>query len=98
MSPCSLEDWPITEQAKLFSLFGDTEKAIGVRLTERMLMLPRKSISGILFPSEEEFKACRLCPREKCPSRRAVYDEGLAAEFKKGSLKNGPGEGRPESS
>jgi Vitamin B12 dependent methionine synthase, activation domain len=97
MSPGSLEDWPITEQAKLFSLFGDTEKSIGVRLTERMLMLPRKSISGILFPSEEEFTACRLCPREKCPSRRAAYDESLAAEFTKRPLKNGPGEGRPES-
>jgi hypothetical protein len=47
MSPGSLEDWPITEQAKLFSLFGDTEKAIGVKLTEHLLMLPRKSISGI---------------------------------------------------
>ena len=82
LSPGSLEDWPITEQTKLFSLFGDTEKAIGVRLTERLLMLPRKSISGILFPSAEEFTACRLCPREKCPSRRVLYDEGLAAEYR----------------
>jgi hypothetical protein len=81
MSPGSLEDWPITEQAKLFSLFGDTEKAIGVRLTDRFLMLPRKSISGILFPSEEGFAACQLCPRENCPSRRAPYDEALAAEY-----------------
>jgi hypothetical protein len=96
MSPGSLEDWPITEQAKLFSLFGDTERAIGVRLTDHFLMLPRKSISGILFPSEEEFTACRLCPREKCPSRRAAYDESLAADYQKQSLQNGPGEGRPE--
>jgi hypothetical protein len=82
MSPGSLEDWPITEQAKLFSLFGDTEKVIGVRLTDRFLMLPRKSISGILFPSEEGFAACQLCPRERCPSRRARYDEALAAEYR----------------
>jgi len=74
LSPGSLEDWPITEQTKLFSLFGDTEKAIGVRLTDRLLMLPRKTISGILFPSEEGFTACRLCPREKCPSRSASYE------------------------
>jgi hypothetical protein len=83
MSPGSLEDWPITEQAKLFSLFGDTEKSIGVRLTDHLLMLPRKSISGILFPSEEGFTACQLCPRDNCPSRRARYDEGLAAEYPK---------------
>ncbi|OGD36771.1 MAG: hypothetical protein A2V45_11380 [Candidatus Aminicenantes bacterium RBG_19FT_COMBO_58_17] len=82
MSPGSLEDWPITEQRQLFSLFGDTEKTIGVRLTDHFLMLPRKSISGILFPSEEGFTACQLCPRDVCPSRRAKYDEGLAAEYR----------------
>lgn len=80
LSPGSLEDWPITEQGRLFSLFGDTEKIIGVTLTDHFLMLPRKSVSGILFPSEEGFTACRLCPRETCPSRRAPYDEALAAE------------------
>jgi hypothetical protein len=71
ISPGSLEDWPITEQAKLFSIFGDTEKLIGVRLTESMLMIPRKSISGIFFPSEEGFVACQLCEREECPGRKA---------------------------
>ena len=82
MSPGSLEDWPITEQPKLFSLFGDTERVIGVNLTDSLLMVPRKSISGIFFPSEEGFISCRLCPREVCPSRKAAYDEGLAAEYK----------------
>jgi hypothetical protein len=82
MSPGSLEDWPITEQTKLFSLFGDTEKVVGVRLTDSLLMVPRKSISGILFPSEEGFISCRLCPREVCPSRKAPYDKNLDAENK----------------
>lgn len=81
MSPGSLADWPITEQAKLFSLFGDTKKIIGVTLSESMLMLPRKSISGIFFPSEEGFISCRLCPREICPSRQAPYDASLAAKY-----------------
>ena len=75
MSPGSLEDWPITEQPKLFSLFGDTEKSVGVKLTDSLLMIPRKSISGILFPSEEGFISCQLCPRENCPSRKADYDK-----------------------
>ena len=73
ISPGSLEDWPITEQAKLFSIFGDTERLIGVRLTASMLMVPRKSISGILFPSEEGFVACQLCERGNCPSRKAEF-------------------------
>jgi hypothetical protein len=75
MSPGSLEDWPITEQTKLFSIFGDTQKAVGVRLTDSMLMLPRKSISGILFPSEEGFVACQLCERERCPGRKAPFSK-----------------------
>jgi len=76
MSPGSLEDWPITEQTKLFSIFGDTERLIGVRLTDSMLMVPRKSISGILFPSEAGFTSCQLCDRERCPGRKAPFGVG----------------------
>ncbi|HDP81274.1 MAG TPA: vitamin B12 dependent methionine synthase [Spirochaetes bacterium] len=75
MNPGSLEDWPITEQAQLFTLLGDTSGAIGVSLTESSLMLPLKSISGLQFESDETFISCRLCPREKCPGRRAPFDE-----------------------
>jgi hypothetical protein len=74
LSPGSLVDWPITEQPKLFSIFGDTERLIGVRLTDSLLMIPRKSISGILFPSEEGFVACQLCDREHCQGRKAPYN------------------------
>ncbi len=74
LSPGSLEDWPITEQPKLFAIFGDTEKLVGVRLTDSMLMVPRKSISGILFPSEEGFVACQLCDRPHCQGRKAPYN------------------------
>jgi hypothetical protein len=73
LSPGSLEDWPITEQAKLFSIFGDAERLIGVRLTDSLLMVPRKSISGILFPSEEGFVACQLCDRPRCQGRKAPF-------------------------
>ncbi len=83
MDPGSIEDWPITEQPKLFSLFGDTEKLVGVRLTDSLLMVPRKSISGILFPSEEGFQSCQLCERAACPGRRAPYDASLAASYSK---------------
>jgi len=76
LSPGSLADWPIVEQTKLFSLLGDTERLIGVRLTEALLMIPRKSISGILFPSEEGFAACQLCDRQRCPSRKAPFIAG----------------------
>jgi Vitamin B12 dependent methionine synthase, activation domain len=76
LSPGSLPDWPITEQTKLFALLGDVEHRIGVRLTESLLMVPRKSISGILFPSEEGFVACQLCDRQRCPGRKAPFTAG----------------------
>jgi hypothetical protein len=78
MSPGSLEDWPMSEQIPLFSLLGDTRKAIGLELTDSLLMLPRKSVSGILFPVQERFESCQLCPRENCPNRRMPYDRSLA--------------------
>jgi hypothetical protein len=77
MNPGSLGDWPLREQGVLFALLGDPHQSIGVRLTESFLMIPIKSVSGILFPTEESFANCQLCPREMCPSRRAPYDPDL---------------------
>ncbi|MBE0478821.1 hypothetical protein IBX65_06875 [Candidatus Aerophobetes bacterium] len=84
MSPGSLKDWPITEQRKLFSLFGDTQKIVGVSLTDSYLMIPRKSISGILFPTEINFYSCKLCPRERCERRKAPYDPKLKESYNLG--------------
>ena len=79
MSPGSgdVAVWPIEQQNELFSLFGDVEDLIGVRLTESCLMLPNKSISGILFPTEIGFQSCQLCHRENCSGRRAPFDKEL---------------------
>jgi hypothetical protein len=84
MCPGSLEDWPTTQQAQLFSLFGDTEAKIGVKLTDSFLMLPTKSVSGIFFPTETSFESCQLCPRDGCPGRRAPYDKGLWDKYPTG--------------
>lgn len=81
MSPGSLKDWPIEQQRELFSLLGNVEEQIGVKLTGSMLMNPVKSVSGIFFPSEIDFESCRLCPRENCPKRRKKYDPQLAKEY-----------------
>jgi len=82
IAPGSLEDWPITQQKELFSLFNKRETAIGVRLTENYVMEPAKSISGILFPTEIRFESCQLCPRERCFGRRAPYDPDLAKIYR----------------
>jgi len=82
MSPGSLEDWPITQQRELFSIFGNVEELIGVKLTNSLLMIPRKSVSGIYFPTEVPFYSCQLCPRKNCKERKAPYDKNLEERYK----------------
>ncbi|HNS50001.1 MAG TPA: vitamin B12 dependent-methionine synthase activation domain-containing protein [Anaerolineae bacterium] len=89
MSPGSLPDWPLTAQRPLFALLGDPEQAIGVRLTESLLMVPAKSVSGIWFATEQSFASCQLCPRSRCHTRRAPYD-GTLFESKYGTTHEGP--------
>lgn len=74
MGPGSLEEWPISQQRPLFRLLGDAPERCGVTLTDTLLMLPNKSVSGILFPNEHGYVNCRLCPKENCPNRKAEYD------------------------
>lgn len=81
MEPGSLVNWPIEQQKPLFQLLGDVQASIGVRLTDSLLMLPAKSISGIYFPTETSFLSCQLCPKERCESRRAKYSAEKAKEF-----------------
>ncbi len=86
MNPGSLESWPVAQQKELFSLFGDTEELIGVRLTKSCVMFPLKSVSGIYFPTEIKFESCQLCPREKCIGRRTPYDPELAKKYREDTL------------
>lgn len=54
MRPGMREDWPIGDQRPLFDLLGDCVAATGVYLTDSMLMIPNKSLSGIRIPTEGE--------------------------------------------
>jgi hypothetical protein len=79
MNPGSLDDWPIEAQPALFAILGDVEAAVGVHLRQSLMMEPRHSVSGILFPTEVDFQTCMLCDRPNCPKRRAPYDPHLYA-------------------
>jgi len=81
MSPGSLKDWPLEEQKALFSIIPGIEESIGVKLNESLLMIPKKSISGIFFQTEVSFYNCQLCPRKKCQGRKAAYSRELAKEY-----------------
>jgi hypothetical protein len=73
----NVDIWPIQEQQKLFSLLGETD-TIGVRLTESSLMIPNKSISGLIFTSPAvDYESCAYCERLDCPDRRVPYRQTL---------------------
>jgi hypothetical protein len=73
--------WPIEQQRGLFALLGDVQTAIGVRLTDSCLMIPNKTTSGMLFPTEKDFRSCEVCHRENCPSRQAPFNKRLWKEI-----------------
>ena len=81
MNPGEIDDFPISQQVPLFSLFNGAEKQIGVSLTKGGVMKPIKSRSGIMFPDDTGFLSCRLCTQPRCPGRRAAYDPELEKEM-----------------
>jgi hypothetical protein len=76
MSPGSgdADVWPIEQQRLLFALLGGVTPFIGVTLTDSCLMIPNKTVSGILFPTEHDFRTCQVCHRDPCPNRAAPFD------------------------
>jgi hypothetical protein len=86
MNPGSLNDWPLEQQRVLFSLFPNATELIGIRLSNSFVMHPIKSVSGIYYPNEIRFESCQLCPREKCPGRRAPYSPEMVANYKMQNL------------
>ncbi|HCG64028.1 MAG: methionine synthase [Spirochaetae bacterium HGW-Spirochaetae-4] len=68
----NIDLWPIEQMHGLFRLLGERgAEPIGVRLTESSLMVPNKSIAGMLFASaKSDYESCAYCDREQCPQRR----------------------------
>jgi hypothetical protein len=81
LNPGEFSDFPISQQKPLFTLFGDEVKQIGVSLTSGSALKPAKSRSGILFPNETGFLSCRLCQMQKCPGRRAAYNQAEVEKY-----------------
>ena len=63
--------WHVSQQQQLFPLFDG--KTCGVKLTESSLMVPLKSVSGIMGVGKNVHKqeySCGLCNFEKCFRRK----------------------------
>jgi len=73
-SPGSTSHWDMSQQRVLFDILGPkkVEEAIGVRLNEYCVMIPRKSVSGVMGDTEEQFQECQICER-RCEFRRAPF-------------------------
>jgi len=73
----NVDIWPIEQMGGLFELLGGTQ-GIGVKLTESALMIPNKTIAGLLFASSlTDYESCAYCEREQCPNRRVPFKERL---------------------
>ncbi len=74
------DTWPIQQQLELFTLLGgigEVRRQSGVDLTDSFLMVPNKTVSGIRFSTETDFRSCQVCHRQECPSRSAPFDPKL---------------------
>jgi hypothetical protein len=73
-------DWKIHDQKKLFSVLEND--LIDVKLNERYLMAPRKSVSGVFGIGDSsvldrgETNPCRLCSKHSCNARR-INEKGF---------------------
>ena len=66
-------DWNVNQQEMIFKILNDD--TAGVSLTDECLMIPRKSVSGIIGIGDtdsdvESFNPCVTCTKEDCPGRR----------------------------
>ena len=71
ISPGSLDNWPVTEQKKLFALFGPYTKTINITLNEYSVMMPVHSLSGIFFSCPHAQESCSFCLNMDCTHRKA---------------------------
>jgi len=64
-------DWALRQQKMVFKAINDN--STGVRLTKECLMIPRKSISGIIGigPTDmKNYNPCNTCKKRNCLGRR----------------------------
>ncbi len=60
-------DWDVAQQRKLFKIFELDD--IGVRLTEECLMIPQKSVSGIIGVGWGDRRLIAMSPCRHCEKK-----------------------------
>jgi hypothetical protein len=67
------ELFAIEQQKPLFRILDPAPASIGVHLTPSLMMVPKKSESGVLAATRQEYNACAYCPRPRCENRSAPF-------------------------
>lgn len=63
----------LEQQKPLFEILHPAAATIGVRLSSSLMMVPRKSESGVLAATRYEYIACAHCSRQRCDSRSTPF-------------------------
>ena len=68
-------DWDISQQRTVF--WAVNGNSMGIHLTDGCLMIPRKSISGVIgigprYGNVENYNPCRTCDKHDCQGRRGM--------------------------
>jgi hypothetical protein len=73
-NPGSTPSWELEQQEVLFNIFSKDKirDALGVILNDKFVMMPRKSISGIMGQAVEAYHNCSECPK-LCEYRQKPY-------------------------
>ena len=73
-NPGSTPTWSLEEQEKIFSIFSKevVQEKIGVQLTDTYMMVPRKSVSGVMGQAISDYHNCLEC-RLTCEYRQMPY-------------------------
>lgn len=81
LAPGSIPDWELKEVKKIFKLIGNDYEKIGVSVIDSGIINPIKSVSGILFNTDNPFYSCMICQMVNCPNRKAEFDKAKQIEM-----------------
>ncbi len=63
----------IEEQKPLFQILDPAAASVGVHLSPSLMMVPKKSRSGVLAATRQKYNACAYCPQVRCEGRRMRF-------------------------
>lgn len=84
LAPGSLASFPLAAAKTLYRLLRPLPADLGVQQLESAMLMPQKSMLGLVVPVQQAFESCILCPRSSCTSRRSNYQPEAAAQLLRG--------------